>query len=102
MRKLIHPDKLGYIKDYYICQNVRTIEDILIYAKEYNIPRLLVLKDSQKVFDMVQWTFLFDFLKQFDFHMQCQGTSWVNPVGAPPRVGRVELFSFTSEIGVPV
>ena len=67
MRKMINPDKVVHIKGCYICQNVRTIEDIMIYALECNIPKLLVLKDFEKEFDIVEWTFLFDILKQFNF-----------------------------------
>ena len=67
IKKLINPDQVGYIKGRYISQNVRTIEDITIYAEKYNIPGLLVLIDFEKAFDMVEWPFLFDTLKQFNF-----------------------------------
>ena len=39
----------------------------MIYAEKYNIPGLLVLIDFEKAFDMVEWPFLFDTLKQFNF-----------------------------------
>ena len=34
--KLINTDQVGYIKGLYISQNVRTIEDIILYTYEYN------------------------------------------------------------------
>ena len=52
IKKLINPDQVGYIKGRYISQNVRTIEDIMIYSEKYNI--LLVLIDFAKAFDMVE------------------------------------------------
>ena len=39
----------------------------MIYAEKYNIPGLLVLIDFEKTFCVVEWPFLFDTLKQFNF-----------------------------------
>ena len=64
--KLINTDQVGYIKGRYISQNVRTIEDIILYTNEYKIPGLIGLIDFEKSFDTVEWNFLFAALKQFN------------------------------------
>ena len=64
---LINPDQVGYIKGRHIGQNIRSIEDILLLSKKHNISGLLVLIDFEKAFDTVEWDFLFETLKSFNF-----------------------------------
>ena len=64
---LINPDQVGYIKGRHIGQNIRSIEDILLLSKKHNISGLLVLIDFEKAFDTVEWDFLFESLKSFNF-----------------------------------
>ena len=60
---LISVDQVGYIKGRFLSQNVRVIEDIMLYTEKYDLSGLLVLIDFQKAFDTVEWNFLFDTLK---------------------------------------
>ena len=56
-----------YIKGRYIGHNVRIIEDMMTYTSEQKISGLLVLIDFQKAFDTVEWDFLFETLKSYNF-----------------------------------
>ena len=64
---LINPDQVGYIKGRYIGENVRIIEDMMTYTSKNNIPGFMVLIDYEKAFDMVEWDFVFETLKNFNF-----------------------------------
>ena len=71
--KLIHSDQVGYVKDRNIAENVRTIQDILTYTNNNNIPGFLISIDFQKAFDSVEWKFLELVLRKFNF-----GSSFIN------------------------
>ena len=64
---LISHDQVGYIKGRNIRENIRTIEDIISYTSLNKIPGFITLVDFQKAFDTVEWNFLFDTLKVFNF-----------------------------------
>ena len=64
---LISKDQVGYIKGRYLGQNVRLIEDIITYSSNQDLSGLLVLIDFQKAFDTVEWDFLFESLKAYQF-----------------------------------
>ena len=64
---LVNYDQVGYIKGRYIGENVRIIEDMMIYTSKNKIPGFIVLIDYEKAFDMVEWDFLFNSLKAFNF-----------------------------------
>ena len=74
--KLISQDQVGYIKGRYLGNNVRMIEDMITYTSKQNLPGLLILIDFQKAFDTVEWDFLFDTLKSYNFGPNI--TSWIN------------------------
>ena len=46
---------------------IRTINDILEYAKKNNRPRILVATDFEKAFDSLKRTFIVKFLQNFSF-----------------------------------
>ena len=46
---------------------IRTIDDILEYAKRNNRPRILVATDFEKAFDSLNQTFLVKVLQKFNF-----------------------------------
>ena len=58
---------MGYIKGRNICEDIRTIEDIISYTRLKKISGFITLVDFQKAFDTVEWSFLFDTLKVFNF-----------------------------------
>ena len=67
LSKLIHPNQVGYVQGRNITENVRTIQDLLMYTKTNNIPGYLISIDFQKAFDSLEWTFLDSTLDKFNF-----------------------------------
>ena len=65
--KLINPDQVGYIKGRYIGQNIRIINDIQNSAAISKLPGYIVLVDFEKAFDSVEWCFLIECLKSYNF-----------------------------------
>ena len=64
---LIHNNQVGYVKGRQITNNIRTISDIFFYTKSKNIPGILINIDFEKAFDSVDWDFLKEVLKKFNF-----------------------------------
>ena len=65
--KLIQADQVGYMKNRYIGENIRIIEDIMNYTDLERLPGFIILVDFEKAFDSVEWPFLFRTLKSFNF-----------------------------------
>ena len=64
---IIHHNQTGYVKDRFIGETIRSIFDIMDFSVSENIPGLLLFIDFQKAFDSVEWNFLFESLKMFNF-----------------------------------
>ena len=56
--KLIQPDQVGYVKGRYMGQTISAINDIMTYTNKKNIPGYLLLVDSEKAFDSIEWPFM--------------------------------------------
>ena len=65
--KIFHHNQTGYVKDRYIGETVRSIFDIMEFTNNENIPGILIFIDFKKAFDAVEWHYLFDCLKAFNF-----------------------------------
>ena len=68
--KIISSDQVGYIKGRYIGENIRTLEDLIIYTDKFQISGYFVLIDFKKAFDSIEWDFLFNTLHKFNFGPQ--------------------------------
>ena len=64
---IIYHNQPGYVKDRFIGETIRSIFDIIALSVSENIPGLLLFIDYQKVFDSVEWNFLYESLKMFNF-----------------------------------
>ena len=64
---LINHDQTGFLKGRFIGENIRLIDSINCYARENNIPGLLLFLDFEKAFDTIEWSFMRDTLKYFGF-----------------------------------
>ena len=64
---VINADQAGYIKGWYISENVRLISDIISYTAAKNLPGLAVFLDFGKAFDSIEWNFLFKVLDKLNF-----------------------------------
>ncbi len=65
--KLVSYDQSGYIKGWFIGENIRNIFDIIDYTKIYNKPGMIVTIDFEKAFDSIAWEFLFKTMQTFNF-----------------------------------
>ena len=65
--KLIHTDQIGFIKERFIEQNVRLLNDSMGYTDAKKIPGILLFIDFEKAFDTIEWSFLQNVLKNFNF-----------------------------------
>ena len=64
---LINNDQTGFIKGRFIGENIRLIDSVICYAKEENIPGLLLFLDFEKAFDTIEWPFIRKTLQYFGF-----------------------------------
>ena len=64
---IVHNNQVGYVKGRYIGQNIRTAIDILQYTKLENKSGILISVDFEKAFDSVEWSFMIEVLKKFNF-----------------------------------
>ena len=65
--KIVNHDQVGYIKNRYIGENIRIIEDLKSYTNLKQCAGYMVLIDFQKAFDSIEWDFLFETLNAFNF-----------------------------------
>ncbi len=65
--KLVHKDQSGYIKGRFIGQNARLINDIYEYCESNDVPGAILCLDFEKAFDMLEWDFITETLKQYNF-----------------------------------
>jgi exonuclease III len=64
---IIKQDQTGYLKNRFIGQNIRLLEDITFFTKNEKLPGIIFSIDFEKAFDSVNWDFLFKTLKMFNF-----------------------------------
>ena len=55
---VINSDQTGFIKGRFIGENIRLLQSIICYAKEKNMPGLLLFLDFEKGFDTIERTFI--------------------------------------------
>lgn len=65
--KIIHINQSAYIKGRNIALNARLIVDIFDYYEENDLESILLFLDFQKAFDSVEWNFMLEVLKKFNF-----------------------------------
>ena len=67
---LINYDQTGFIKGRFFGENIRLIDSVICYAKEKNIPGLLLFLDFE-AFDAIEWYFI-----RMVFHYKNFSTFW--------------------------
>ena len=73
---LVNADQVGYIKGRYIGENIRIIDDIISFSSLNKLPGVLMLVDFEKAFDTIEWPFLIETLKAFNFGEKF--INWIN------------------------
>ena len=56
---MIHSDQTAYVKDGYIGESVRLINDALVFTGHEEIEAILFSVDFEKAFDSIDHSFLF-------------------------------------------
>ena len=64
---LTNSDQSGFMKERFIGQNIRLINDILDQTKLQNVSGILLQLDFRKAFDTVEWPFIQQTLSKFNF-----------------------------------
>ena len=67
LTSLIKADQMAYVKDRYIGESVRLINDMLEYADKNNIEAILFSANFEKAFDSIDHTFILAVLKSYGF-----------------------------------
>ena len=57
--KIINNDQTGFLKNRFIGENIRLINDIIDFTENKNLKGLLLFLDFEKAFDTIEWTFLY-------------------------------------------
>ena len=63
---MIHSDQTAYVKDRYISESIRLISDILECTDSNEIEAILFSADFEKAFDLIDHSFLLQFLNHLD------------------------------------
>ena len=67
LQYLINPCQTGFVSGRYIGENINTILEIIETTEEENIPGLILSADFSKAFDNLDWGYLEQVLKYFNF-----------------------------------
>ena len=66
-QNLISHDQTAYIKERFIGNNVRLLSDIIDYCNLAKQNGILLSVDFEKAFDTVEWNFMYECLRKFNF-----------------------------------
>ena len=67
LETLINNDQTGFISNRFIGENTRRLFDIINFTEVEQIPGLLIIVDYAKEFDTIEWNFITECLKLFNF-----------------------------------
>ena len=72
---IINEDQTGFISGRFIGENTRMVYDTIEYCASHDEPGLLLILDFSKAFDTIEWPFISEVLKLFQF-----GDSFINMI----------------------
>lgn len=64
---IVDQDQTGFIKKRFIGHNIRLVQDIIEYTSKHNVPGALISLDFHKAYDSLEWNFMLEALKHFNF-----------------------------------
>ena len=67
MKNIVNTDQSAYIKGRYMGTNIRLVDDVIEYYDLASKSGILFMLDFTKAFDTLQWDFMFESLKYFNF-----------------------------------
>jgi len=62
---LISTDQAAYIKNRYIGDNIRVVDDLIYLSNRIDLNGIILLLDFQKAFDTLRWDFIYEMLSSF-------------------------------------
>ena len=65
--RLIHHDQCGFMKNRNISQNLLDLTAVIEHCEKADVAGLLVAIDFEKAYDTVNWKFLFETMRWFEF-----------------------------------
>ena len=66
MPSLVHPNQVAYVKNRFIGEGIRTIEETMHYTKNLKIEAYAVAIDFEKAFDSIDWDYLWEALAAYN------------------------------------
>ena len=81
--KLINPDQAGFIKGRYSADNIRRLLNVINHFDTGRNPSLLLALDAEKVYDRVEWSFLFAILEKLN--MGQNFLAWIKSIYNNPK-----------------
>ena len=66
MPTLVHPNQVAYVKNRFIGEGIRTIDETLHYTKNRKIEAYALAIDFEKAFDSIDWNYLWEALNSFN------------------------------------
>ena len=64
---IVSTDQVAYVKNRFISENIRIIDDIVSFASQPNQSGIITIIDFEKAFDTIEWPFIYQTLKAFNF-----------------------------------
>ena len=65
--RLIDNDQTGFLRNRFIGENIRLVDNVINYANIKQIPGLLQFTDFEKAFDSLEWSFIEKTLNYYNF-----------------------------------
>ncbi len=94
INSIVNQDQTAYIKNRYMGNNIRLIEDIIEHYDKVQAEGLLLTIDFQKAFDSLQWNFMFKTLDFFNFGPSFK--QWIKTLYTLP-VGKIKNNGYLSD-----
>ncbi len=66
MPSLVHPNQVAYVKDRFIGEGLRTIDEAMDYTKRKKIEAYAIAVDFEKAFDSIDWNYLWEALASYN------------------------------------
>ena len=83
LKMIISQDQTGYVKQRFIGQNIRAVEDVIdYYENKLEIGGLVIFLDFEKAFDSLEWKFMFQTLEKFGFSTDF--VNWIKTIYNSP------------------
>ena len=67
LQHIIHSDQTGFMKNWFIGENIVKILNIMEIAENEQMPALIMTVDFEKAFDHLEWHFIIKSLETFNF-----------------------------------